>query len=561
MTDAPTAESPWVSRAFVLVILLACANLISQRMVDPDLWGHIQYGEDWVAEGSLPMTASHTYSSPDYQWVNHENLSELALAFGHRAVDGLGLMIGKCLLGIVMMLSMIRIARRHHVELKTAAMCMLPVALGLAEFWCARPQLASFLCMATMIVILEAAFRNWANDRSVRYGILALAIPVMIVWTNAHGGFVAGFCVFTAYVGIRMIESIWIDRKTGVGTAVRLGAVIVCCGAATLLNPYGIGLIQWLLKSLGEPRPEITEWVSIPRSGPTIVPFVCLTLLSLIAFRHTTKRRDPAHFVTILLVAVQTFMHCRHIAFLAILFGYWMPQHLSVVWQKIRAAGPARPTVDANTKPTRWWLAAQFGGVATVLAALLVWELSRFGVPKDEYPVDAVQFMADNDLEGKIVCTFNWAQYVLAAKPESTVSFDGRFRTCYPQSVVDMNFDLILGDVRGHRHRSPESGPIDPTRVLEFGKPDYVLIDRVNDAPAVPVMQAQPEWRLLYQDGMAQLWSRTSVDASADQPIPVLTDEIPSGIAAWPGFPNRIGRRAFVVNPATAAVRRVARRE
>ncbi|MFK7817981.1 MAG: hypothetical protein AB8G99_04640, partial [Planctomycetaceae bacterium] len=108
----PSRAEVWLTRAVVCIILLACARMLSQQGVDPDLWGHIQYGEDWIAEGELPREASHTYAARGYRWINHENLSELALAFGHRAVGGLGLMIGKAVLGIVMLLSMILMAAR-----------------------------------------------------------------------------------------------------------------------------------------------------------------------------------------------------------------------------------------------------------------------------------------------------------------------------------------------------------------------------------------------------------------------------------------------------------------
>ena len=52
-------------------------------------------------------------------------------------------MIAKCVLGLLVLVLMINVARRHGVNTMLAAACMLPVASGLAEFWCARPQMAS----------------------------------------------------------------------------------------------------------------------------------------------------------------------------------------------------------------------------------------------------------------------------------------------------------------------------------------------------------------------------------------------------------------------------------
>ncbi|MCA9060635.1 MAG: hypothetical protein KDA85_19120, partial [Planctomycetaceae bacterium] len=166
-----------------------------------------------------------------------------------------------------------------------------------------------------------------------------------------------------------------------------------------------------------------------------------------------------------------------------------------------------------------------------------------------------LRFMKDNRLHGRLVVSFDWAQYALAALVEdTTVGFDGRFRTCYPQDVIDMTFDLTNGRDQRWRSRGDASGPVDPTRVLDFQTPNLVLLDRHLDAPGVSVMQQQPDWVLLYQDGISQLWGRSATydSAGSDSYVPPalrqIHDRLPQGIAAWPGFPNRTGRHAFVTS-------------
>src|SRR5688572_20427679 len=85
VTQAATAASNrWLERGFFAALLLACAIALSPNTVDPDLWGHVQYAEDALAEGTLHRKATHTYTAVGYPWVNHENLSEFALALGNR---------------------------------------------------------------------------------------------------------------------------------------------------------------------------------------------------------------------------------------------------------------------------------------------------------------------------------------------------------------------------------------------------------------------------------------------------------------------------------------------
>ena len=91
-----------------------------------------------------------------------------------------------------------------------------------------------------------------------------------------------------------------------------------------------------------------------------------------------------------------------------------------------------------------------------------------------------------------MVCTFNWAQYALAAfgpqepgQPGILVQVDGRCRTSYSQAMLDMHFDFLIGNVGpDQRYRDPKSGPFDPARVLDVGRPDLVLISRLQQPSA-----------------------------------------------------------------------------
>jgi len=149
------------------------------------------------------------------------------------------------------------------------------------------------------------------------------------------------------------------------------------------------------------------------------------------------------------------------------------------------------------------------------------------------------------------VVNFNWAQYAIAGlSPHSTVAFDGRFRTCYPQEVVDMHFDFIFGEKKKLRHRSESSPPIveNQFRILEYGSPEIVLLDR-NYTNAADVMRqasdaGTPEWTLLYRDAIAEVWGRTArfADPTSADFIPpamrVETDKPLVGAFDWPALPD-----------------------
>ena len=145
----------------------------------------------------------------------------------------------------------------------------------------------------------------------------------------------------------------------------------------------------------------------------------------------------------------QAIAHQRHVPFAAILMCVWFPAHWQSAWDRVQ-----RKRETHELQPTRWMFLA-LGGANVILLAILVPRLTRLKVDRSHFPVSAISFMEQNGVQGRLVVTYNWAQYVIGAlgarnegDPGVRVSFDGRFRTCYPQSIVDEHFNFVLGDSR-----------------------------------------------------------------------------------------------------------------
>ena len=100
--------------------------------------------------------------------------------------------------------------------------------------------------------------------------------------------------------------------------------------------------------------------------------------------------------------------------------------------------------------------------------------LQEVPVERGEYPVSAMQYLHDQQLHGRTLVTFNWAQYAIGCFAaddgplrESRVAVDGRFETCFPREITDICFDFWLGtDDPGDRYRSPYAPPFSPSLVL-----------------------------------------------------------------------------------------------
>ncbi len=537
------SESRLLAWATFFTLVLGCAWALALNLVDSDLWGHIRYAEDWLAAGQLPQTASHTFSEPEHSWINHENLAELAFATGYRTLGIYGLLAAKCLLGLGMLAAMASYAQRRGVGWLTTWVFMLLVASNLHPFFLLRPQLLSFGLCAVVLVLLERAFCEWHDFQRITWHPLWLLPWVFALWANTHGAFAAGLGIVGAYLLGRIVE-LGIDPRIRLRDRLHLLLVGLGCFVATLANPYGIELHRWLARSLSRPRPEITEWAAPNIENIVFWPWVLLLTVTLLGLLATRQRRDWVKLVIMALVAWQSARHMRHIAFFALVCGFWLPVYLPSAIARLRFKIAIRP----------WFRRTVFVGLLLGISGLsfaIDRQLSSFPVARNAYPLDAVQFMVDRGLhEGKLVVAFNWAQYAIAAlAPEMQVAFDGRFRTCYPQEIVDMHFDFLLGEFGGRRYRSPKLGPMDGARVLKHGSPDLVLLDRRYEH-SVAVMQEEasqenPEWVLLFRDRIAEIWGRRT---RYDDPLgphffPValrVQDPRPrDGAVEWPALPLR----------------------
>jgi hypothetical protein len=543
--DAASSEKDVESRstleyAVFALALFAAMLAVTTNNADADLWGHVQYGRDMLAAGKVPATTTYSYTAENFPWINHEILAELTLAFAADYLGPVPMVIIKTLLGAAILMLIVRVGLRRGAGLASMSLVVLIVAINLTFHWTLRPQLFSYTFFTLLLWLLGWCFQGWEGSwklvtpvekrtASLQYSSrrlrwLWLLVPLMIAWSNAHGGFVAGYCVIVAYFVLRSIEVVSIRGAQSIGLLKRFAMMVIAAGLATMLNPYGPRLHLWLFSTLIPPCPEISEWHPPSLDDPLSQPFWLLLTTIVIVLAATRRSRDFTHLMIFGLLIWQALSHQRHAAFVAIAFGFWTAPHVDSVFRRCRCAEfTVLRQLDARPAIRRLGVV-----VSCLLAAWIGWRMSGrmsdLTVFRREYPISAVQYMMDHKLQGNVVVAFDWAQYVLAAlgardgdERGIRVAVDGRYRTSYPQEVLDMHFDFALGNFGSmFRYRSEKSGRFDPARVLSFGPapfgpPDLVLINTWQPHALQIMKQNQQNWILLYRDDVAQLWGRTDV--------------------------------------------------
>ncbi|HEY6564855.1 MAG TPA: hypothetical protein VIY86_10190, partial [Pirellulaceae bacterium] len=551
---------------WIVMGVLVAALAFSFRRAEPDLWGHVQYGRDAIQLG-LPVTTTYSYTAEGYPWINHENLFEISAAWLIDQGGVRSLLAFKSLLGLLVVVLVARNALREQVTWPVLGIAAVGLTLVLRHYWPARPQIFSYALCAAFAAILSEAFAGWRDQwlwpwgRSWARGgeptlahrdpwrtrLLWLMPLVFVLWTNSHGGFVAGLAIYLVYLALRGIEAWWVSGRESWGMQRRLMLMASAAVVVTFLNPYGPRLHAWLETALTVPLPEITEWHPLTWRDEAFLPFVLWTAAVALGLCYSRLSLDATHLAVLALVLWQSLTHQRHVPFFVILTAFWLPRHWQSAWDRVRTVLLSRSTnsfqtVCSTPSPSRWFPWCVWTANAILLVALWNrWSLIQ--VDRGEYPVSAIAYMRQHNLQGRLVVTYNWAQYALASMgslqpddPGVKVHFDGRFNTCYPQRIIDQHFDFILGNgPEIARYRSPNTSPPRAERILEEGQPDLVLISRLQEPSVHTMHRCAAKWVVLYQDPLSQVWGRRSVydDPSSPHYLPLelrcFTDEPQAG--------------------------------
>ena len=113
-----------------------------------------------------------------------------------------------------------------------------------------RPHIFTIFFLPLYLLILEAGAKR-------RFWLVFLP-PLMVIWVNLHGGFVAGFIVLFCHLAALAAHLSFLKFKEGVWPRERLkdlyvlAAVTVATLAATLLNPYTYEILLFPFRLIGQ---------------------------------------------------------------------------------------------------------------------------------------------------------------------------------------------------------------------------------------------------------------------------------------------------------------------
>ncbi len=476
-------------------MLLVVVALSADNYADPDLWRHLLVGRIVLATGPLPLRDTFSYTAFGHLWRQHEWLAQaiMALCYNAAGVFGLKLLKLACAAATVSLLA-IGIAETGA-SARIQRSIMILIALALAPQMQFRPQLFTYVLLS-LLFALEAAESYRGSSR------LWIAIPAFALWANLHGGFVVGLGALCGFTGILAITDFW--RGAGFSRGARLSAIAAACGAATLVNPIGIGVWSNALHSITDSyvKAAIVEWRPLtsmladqlrswsPGAVIYLVPIAIFAALA-VCVAITPAADDLAMVIVAAVFAAGAFYAVRNMALAVIATAIPLARHAGLV-ARLREARSGNLNRDSDQD--RGFNPA----LAVVLAVAMAWfggllsDRLKLGL---DYPVAAVEFIKEHHLRGNVLCDFSWGEYLMwHLGGQNRVFIDGRWELVYPHEIM-----------RDYVHF--EQARPDAERVLDSYPNDLVLLSPRSKASRV--VMNDPNWKLIYGDRIALLYARS----------------------------------------------------
>ena len=454
------------------VVLAALVGTLAATVAanDPDMFWHLTSGAWMLDHGRILDRDIYSTTMAGTPYSVGQSLGELIFAALYRwggwiAID----LLRGTLVGIATFFTA-RIVLRFQAHPAWAIGPIIAAILISKFLWGDRPQLFSFALFPFFLDTLLAA-RLGAQRR------VWLLVPVMLLWANLHGGFVAGLALTAIFV----VEA-WLARASQRRVFTAAAAAMIL---ASLFTPSGLGAFSFAASYAGSASSVVEERPTDITSAAGLV-FAALLLgallLALVVDRQAFLDRARFPILWVGLAVSFTVLGLAHQRLL--------PYAAMILAPLVAALLPAlagRPVTTAPAIPRR--------AAAALLVPLLVasFAVAATGAPRSpdlsSYPAGAVDPLRAHS--GPVLNEYDWGGYLIFAVPEQPTFIDGRGAALYPASLIG-EFETAVQVRDGYR------GVLDRRGIrLVLLRPDRPLVSALRDDGWPVLAEEAGTWILL----------------------------------------------------------------
>jgi hypothetical protein len=461
---------------------------------DADTGYHIRAGE-WILDHlSIPRLDMFSFHSPPIPWTAHEWLSEVIMALIHQVSGLTGIVVFFTFLLALTFYLLFLWIRRSDGNILAALFIVLLASAASQVHWLARPHVFSLLLFFLWFRILDE-YRNGIRAR------LFLLPPMMLLWVNLHGGYLAGFMLLGLFLVGEIPAAFSIDAEARRAARQRMKSFAVIsavCVAAACINPYGwhILLFPFNLVSNKLIMDNVMEFMSPNFHKPS--PFKYLLLLLVAVFALTRERIRLTDLLLVLVFLNMSLFSVRYITLFSIIAAPLLVRHVDIllhdshglIAESLKKRSTRFAAIDGEAGGILWPI------LAVLAVAGAAWSGAvHYGFDPETKPVAAVRFLETAHLPGNMFNNDEFGDYVIYASwPRHKVFFDGR---------SDM-----YGTDRLKEYMKVVAFEDGWEKILETYRINWIFYN--TGSPLVRYLKERKDWVLIYQDKVASIFIRNT---------------------------------------------------
>ena len=256
MTDG--RQSSWIVPLVFLINCLVYYCTATPLLDDSDVPWHLATGRLLLETHHVPTTDPWSFASGGQPWYLLSWIWDLLLGITEQVSGTFGVLLLVLAISAAIPALIARHLLRTGVSLPAIFFTVMIAALSIMDFITARPHLSGYVMTLVFYCILHRS-----RDNSVKYGVLSWLPPLMLIWANMHGSFIAGFSVLGAFI----IEAFITKKTAWLKQLIVISLLCVICAA---INPYGLDVMLGALKTLnGSAKQYTLEWLPFSFSAST----------------------------------------------------------------------------------------------------------------------------------------------------------------------------------------------------------------------------------------------------------------------------------------------------
>lgn len=469
---------------------------------DPDYYWHLEAGKKILSDRAILLTDPFTYTNYGLPWVPTEWLFQVLLASFYNLLGDSGSRLVMALLGSATLWVTYAATKRYLKRAPLAILITLAFYALLSPFIAPRPQLISYLFFAVFLyALLDLKYFNNAR-------LLAALPPLMVVWVNAHGGYMVGIALIALVTGCEWLM-VWYRRYRGESAElksnpVKLTWTLALTILASAINPewFQHWLYPFQILQMEASKTFIQEWQSPSFHAPVFQGYLALVLGFFVIYIYQQRKADLTEMALPLFFVAASFISIRHIPLAVLTMAPFAAKavgesgNLNQTYQ--HWAGRGKSLGDTEFKLN--WLIVIVVAIGMAAYAPVYHARAIDKVNKDIWvsvlPLNATEFILKAGITGHMFNTYHYGGYLIhRLYPSQRVFIDGR---------ADMFGDSFIKE-----YSKIYQGDPDWEETFNKFNIDYVICER--RAPIRQLLLSRGDFKLVYDDKQSSVLVKNSL--------------------------------------------------